>query len=165
MAIVLEEINPGLSSYDGLAVVFSWAVAIPAPIVWRASFSPDDAGSLDSPDDFEMHVGVYGEAGISETLDKSGTFRARFLASSPTLAQLELARLALKERARLGGAFAWPPLSIADLNAPGRTVNSARAIVTGPPKGVGFGRTPSILEYTFRLDKVESFWAPLLGID
>ena len=164
MAIILEELNPGLAEYDGLLVVFTWAVAIPAPIVWRATFSPNDAASLEAPDDFGQVVGMYGEAGLYETVDKSGEFRARFLSSSPTLAQLEAARLALKVSARQGGPFAWPPLTIADLNGPGRGATAVRAMIMGPPRGVDFRAEAPVLEYTFALDTVESFWAPLLAI-
>lgn len=164
MAIVLEELNPGLAEYDGLLVVFTWGVAIPAPITWRATFSPNDAASLEAPDDFGQVVGVYGETGLYETTDKTGEFRARFLASSPTLAQLEAARLALKVSARQGGPFAWPPLEIADLNGPGRFASAARAMIMGPPRGVDFRQTAPVYEYTFALDAVESFWSPLLAV-
>jgi len=164
MAIVLDEVNSGLAEYDGMLLVFTWAVAIPSPIVWRAKFSPLDAASLEAPDDFAQVVGVYGETGLSATTDKTGTFRARFLASSPTVFQLETARLALKLGAAKGGPFSWPPLAITDLNAPGRGAVSTRAMVTGPPRGVDFRQTSPVLEYTFVLDEVESFWAPLLPI-
>lgn len=164
MAIVLEELSPGLATYDSQLIVFTWGVAVPAPIIWRSTFSPMDAASVEAPDDFGQVVGVYGETGLYETTDKTGTFRVRFLSSSPTLIQIETARLAFKVSARQGGPFAWPLLEIADLNAPGRGVSMARAMVAGPPRGVDFRQTAPVLEYTFLVDGVESFWAPLLAV-
>jgi hypothetical protein len=165
MALVLEELQPGLAEYNGLAVVFTWGVAVPAPVSWRAVYSPADAASLDLPPAFVQHVGVFGESGVSLVSDQTGTFRARFLASSPTVTQIEIARLALVASAKRGGPFARPPLAIADLNAPGRTVFASTAIIEGPPRSVGFARSAPVVEYTFLCDGIVAFLPQLLPLE
>jgi hypothetical protein len=165
MAIVLEEVSPGLADYDGLLVVFTWGVPLPAPISWRGIYSPSDAGTLEMPAEYVQHVGVYGETGLAQIYDQTGLFRARFLPSSPTVTQLEAARSLLSASTRRGGPFLKAPLAIADLNAPGRTAFASQAWIEGPPRSVSFGRSPSVLEYTFLCDGVGAFLAALLPVE
>ena len=165
MAIVLEEVLPGFAEYDGLLVVFTWGVPLPAPISWRGIYSPADAATLELPAEYVQHVGIYGETGVSQNYDQTGVFRARFLPSSPTVAQIEAARSLLSLSAKRGGPFLKAPLSIADLNAPGRTAFASQAWIEGPPRSVSFGRSPSVLEYTFLCDGVGAFFASLLPVE
>lgn len=164
MAVVLEELLPGLAEYDGLLVVFTWGVAVPAPISWRAVYSPDDAGSLEMPADFVQHVGVFGETVISQLSDRTGGFRCRFLASSPTVAQIEVARAAILRSIRSDGPFARPPLAVTDLNAPGRGAWATSAVLEGGPRSVNFSKTSQMIEYNFLCDGLEAFWASLLPV-
>lgn len=164
MAIVLEEVFPGFADYDGLLVVFTWAVTIPAPIAWRGVFSPADSASMDFPADFRQVVGISGETVLIPLTDTTGGFRCRFLPSSPTVAQIEAARLALKLSLRAGGPFARPPLSVKDLNAPGRGAWATSAMIEGPPRSVSFGSRAPMIEYNFLCDGLDAFWAPLLPV-
>lgn len=162
MAVVLEEVFPGFADYDGLLVVFTWAVAVPAPIIWRSIYSPTNSAAAELPPDFRMVTGINGEAVLVQEHNTAGSFRCRFLASSPTVAQIEVARHALRVSARRGGPFAWPPFTATDLNSPGRFVSSARAMIEGPPRSIEFGRAAPVLEYTFLCDGMDAFFAPLI---
>lgn len=165
MALVLEEVLPGLAEYDGLLVVFTWGVPLPAPISWRGIYSPSDAATLEMPPEYLQHVGIYGETGVAQVYDQTGIFRARFLPSSPTVTQLETARTLLSASAKRGGPFLKAPLSIADLNAPGRTAFASQAWIEGPPRSTSFGRSPGVLEYTFLCAGVGAFLASLLPVE
>lgn len=164
MSVFQQLLEPNLAVYDGTLLIFQWGILPPA--VWRATHVPaDNAGSMTLPRTFRQEHGIYGESGLSRTTQRDGNLRMRFMPSAPILAVLESARLSLDLAAKRGLPFSHPPLSVTDLNSPGRFAFAGKAMIEGPPSSVSFGVSPPMIEYVFILDEVEGSFFPLIPVD